>query len=113
MAYARVYNRPCHGVTSLLLASWLLTQHWAWDKSPETDVVSYRIRWGASGTAWCAANRVEIPATACGVVACGELNVCCGEIPMPTYTPAYIAVTAVDDAGLESQTEHGEVVSCP
>ena len=93
---------------SFLLASWLVSQVWTWDKAIEADVVSYRLYWGASGTAWCSENVVEVPAaTACNATQCQ------GDIPMPDYTPAYIVVVAVDSGGLESPTEHGPVVVCP
>jgi hypothetical protein len=96
---------------SVMLASWLLTQHWQWEKS--ATATSYRIYWGASGTAWCAANRVEIPATNCGIAAgCDDDTKCCGDIPMPDFTPAHIVVTAVNNFG-EGPTDHGPVVVCP
>jgi len=96
----------------IVLASWLLTQQWAWLKSSEPDVVAYRIYWGASGTAWCAANRVEIPATQCDLAICGVDGMCCGDIPEPGYS-AFVTVAAVDSAGNESLPDHGNVVTCP
>ena len=89
---------------SLILASYLAAQIWAW--SPVATATSYRVYWGASGTAWCAANMVEFPATVCDAVDCQ------GEIPEPQFSPAFILVTAVNQYG-ESATEHGAVVVCP
>lgn len=96
-------------------ASWLQTQTWHWSKRTEPDVASYRLYWGASGTAWCKANNVEFSAaTSCGLVNhCASDAECCGEIPMPTFSPAFIVVTAVDTSGNESITEHGSIVECP
>lgn len=94
-------------IAALFLASWLDTQEWSWAKSPEPDVIAYRLYWGASGQAWCSANRVEVPATQC------DDTRCWGEIPQPPFTPAFIVVTAVDSEGLESITEHGPIVDCP
>jgi hypothetical protein len=91
---------------SLLLASYLATQSWTWDKHPEPDVVLYRIYWGASGVAWCSQNRVEVPSSACG------LTDCQGEVPDPGYS-FYLTVAAVDSAGNESLPDHGSVVTCP
>jgi hypothetical protein len=92
-------------VIHALLMSWLLTHRWTWDAVP--TATAYRIYWGASGIAWCAANRVEVQAA----TACAN-GTCQGEIPMPDFTPAYIIVTAVNSAG-ESVTEHGNVTVCP
>ena len=91
----------------LLLASYLASQIWTWNKAPEPDVVSYRLCAGASGTAWCAANCVTIPASAC------DATECQGEVPEPPWTPAFFIVTAIDAAGNESPTEHGPIVVCP
>ena len=99
-------------MTPLLLASWLSTQHWEWDKTPDTT--AYRIYWGGSGQEWCNVNRVELPAaTSCGAVGqCTNEESCCGDIPQPPFSPAFVIVTAVNAAG-EGPTEHGPVVTCP
>ena len=95
-------------MTALLLASYLASQTWSWVPNAEPDVVAYRVYWGASGTAWCAANRVEFPASVCTATECQ------GEIPEPPWSPAFITVVAVDSAGLESAPpDHGQVVTCP
>jgi hypothetical protein len=84
-------------------ASYLPTQTWSWAPSPTATI--YRVYWGASGTSWCLANRVEFPASVCTATECQ------GEIPEPPYS-AFIVVTAANQAG-ESVTEHGPVVTCP
>lgn len=94
-------------IAKLILASWLLTQQWSWDKSPEPNVVAYRIYWSALGTEWCSADSVEIPATQC------DATRCWGETLEPNFSPAFFIVTAVNDADLESDTEHGPILACP
>jgi len=92
---------------NLIVASYLSTQTWSWTPNPEPDVVAYRVYWGASGTAWCAANRVEFPASVCTATECQ------GEIPEPPWSPAFITVTAVRSNGIESAPDHGAIVVCP
>ena len=99
----RVYGQ----MISALLASYLSTQTWAWNKAPEADVVSYRLCAGATGMAWCTSNCVTIPASAC------DATECQGEIAEPAWSIAFFIVTAIDAAGNESQTEHGPIGVCP
>ena len=102
-------------MTALLLASWLSTQQWEWDKLPAPEqVTAYRVYWGGSGQAWCQGNRSEFSvATSCGAVGqCSDETRCCGDVPQPPFSPAFFIVTAVNAAG-ESSTEHGAVVVCP
>jgi hypothetical protein len=95
-------------MTPLLLASWLLSQTWAWSTVGDTDVAAYRIYFSAGMTVWCPQDRVEIPASACGALECQA------EVPEPQFSTAFFIVTAVDDAGNESSTEHGAVsMACP
>ena len=90
-----------------LLFSWLSTQEWSWNRSPEPDVVSYRICAGATGMAWCESECVTIPATNCDAIECW------GDVPEPAWSPAFFIVTALDLAGNESATEHGVIGVCP
>lgn len=90
---------------SLLLASWLATQTWAW--SPVAGATSYRLYWGASGQSWCGTHYIEFSASVC------DATECQGDVPMPSFSPAFFVVTAVNAAG-EGPTEHGPVVAvCP
>lgn len=89
---------------SLLLASWLFTQTWAWD--PVDGAKSYRIYWSRFPTQWCAQNMREYPASDC------VDGVCYGFVPKPTWKLTFFMVVAVNDYGL-SDTEHGEIVECP
>jgi len=94
-------------MVALFLASYIATQEWSWDRSPESDVVSYRVCVGSTGAAWCTSNCVVIPASACDATRCH------GDIPEPTWSPAFFIVTAIDAAGNESASEHGPIGSCP
>lgn len=88
----------------LLLASYLATQTWSWQ--PVATATSYRVYWSALGTSWCAASRVEYPASVCTPTECQ------GEDTGPSIPITFILVTAVNQYG-ESATEHGPVVVCP
>lgn len=99
-------------MTAILLASWLITQQWAWDRLPTAS--SYRIYWSDLGTHWCTTDRVEFQAaTSCGILAgCPDDLSCCGDIPMPPTDLAFVMITGVNAAG-EGPTEHGPVQVCP
>jgi hypothetical protein len=90
---------------TLLLASYLAAQTWSW--VPVSDAVAYRIYFSMGMTTWCAQDRVEVSAFTCTPTECQ------GEVAEPDFSPAYFVVTAVDAAGNEGPTEHGEVQSCP
>ncbi len=100
---------------SLLLASWLTTQHWEWNKITDPPVAEYRIYWGTRTDVpeWCAPRMTVFPAaTSCGILAhCTNQLSCCGEIPMPTRPMIFLVVTAVGVDGFVAGTEHGAV--CP
>jgi hypothetical protein len=92
---------------SLILASYLAAQEWSWLRSPEADVVAYRICVSPIATEWCESNCVTIPATSC------DATRCWGDVPEPSWSPTFFIVTALDNEGNESDTNHGEIVLCP
>lgn len=98
-------------IAALLLASWLTTQEWSWEKSPDMDVVAYRIYWSDT-TAWNCIDRVEVSAVFCDATFCQSDGVCCGDIPEPS-PDVNIIVTAVDASGNESGTDRGPAPVCP
>lgn len=88
---------------TLLLASWLFTQTWAWDEVP--GATSYRICWSRIKNAWCLENCRVYDASVC-------INgKCQGFVPKPTWKLTFFVVTAINDQG-ESDTEHGPVATC-
>lgn len=80
-------------MTAILLASWLLSQTWAWDAVP--GAVSYKVYWTERLDVWCKEN-VIIPATTC--YPDGE---CQADWPEPAQT-TYYNIIAVNAAGVES-----------
>ena len=98
---------------SLVLATWLTAQTWAWSKVPDTDVVAYRIYWSALTTVWCPTQRSEVPLD-CWDAGPPDGWLCQGDVVEPPFSPAYFIVTAVDAAGNESLGEHGPLNGvCP
>ena len=96
---------------SLVSASYLATQTWAWNKNPEPNVVEYRLYWAnpyGVTQGWSACSMVRIPASTC------DATICHGDpATMPTRGFILFVVTAVDTSGNESTTEHGKTRVCP
>lgn len=91
-------------MTRMFLATWLLTQTWAW--TPVPDATHYRIYWGATGQAWCTTDYIEVAASVCTPIECQ------GDIPIPSFDLSYIIIVARNAAGL-GPTEHGAITVCP
>ena len=94
---------------SLVLASWLSTQQWSWDKvepTPDASVQGYRIYWNVPG--WCPRTGVvEVPTSQC------DATTCWGDTPEPAEPLVFFEVVAYNGAG-ETTTEHPEVMPvCP
>ncbi len=77
---------------ALVLASWLLTQEWAWDASP--TAAAYRVYWTERADVWCAENMFAVAAECVD----GE---CRADWPEPAATTFY-TIVAVNSAGVES-----------
>lgn len=89
---------------SLLLASWLLSQTWAWAKEPVST--SYRIYWSTDPVHWCWSQFVEVPLD-CTVTECQ------GDIPEPPGAVVYIDVIGVNAIG-PGPWDHGNLDgACP
>lgn len=94
-------------VAGVLLATWLLSQSWSWDRSPDVDVVAYRIYWSDLATEWCETQRAEVTPD-CWEDTPGTWR-CQGDVPEPSWPLAFFLVTAVDGAGNEGDGEHGPI----
>lgn len=90
---------------TLLLASWLVTQTWAW--SPVPTATKYRIYYGSLPMTWCAPQYVEFSSSIC------DATECQGDTGEPMGPAIYFNVVAVNAAGVESVWDHGVKVPCP
>jgi hypothetical protein len=98
----------------LLLASYLATQQWGWDRSTDPDVTAYRIYFSNLATCWTVTDRVEVSSVSCGNPPCEAASQCCGEVPEPSWPMTFFVVTAVDSSGNEGPTDHGLIKAvCP
>ncbi len=89
---------------SAILASWLLTQVWSWDPTPNTT--SYRLYWSVSPTDWCVEHsKIYFPQD------CAD-NVCsASDIPEPAAEITFFMVVASNEYG-ESDHGHGTIHEC-
>lgn len=80
---------------ALVLASWLLTQEWAWSESP--TAAAYRVYWTERLDVWCSENRIDVTA----VCLDGD---CRADWTEPVNSTFY-TIVAVSSGGTESVWE--------